>query len=52
MVRYLPTNKTIKAPDLEEMLMEEVFLKFGPPNGIVTDRGSVFTSAFWLEVCY
>ncbi len=52
MVRYLPTNKTIKAPDLEEMLMEEVFLKFGPPNGIVTDRGSVFTSAFWSEVCY
>ena len=52
MVRYLPTTKKINAPELEELLMQEVFLRFGAPEGIVTDRGSVFTSAFWSQVCY
>ena len=32
--------------------MEEVFLRFGAPDGAVTDRTSVFTSDFWSQVCY
>ena len=52
MVRYLPTNKTVTAVDLTEMFFEEIVLKFGCPSGIVTDRGSLFTSSFWLEVYY
>ena len=32
--------------------MEEVFLRFGASDGAVTDRGSVFTSDFWSQVCY
>ena len=45
-VRYIPTTKKITAPQLEELLMEEVFLRYGAPDGAVTDRGSVFTSNF------
>ena len=52
MACYIPTTKKINAVELEELLMREIFLKFGAPEGIVTDRGSVFTSAFWSEVCY
>ena len=52
MACYIPTTKKINAVELEELLMREIFLKFGAPEGIVTDRGSVFTSAFWSEICY
>ena len=51
-VRYIPTTKKITAPQLEELLMEEVFLRYSAPDGAVTDRGSVFTSNFWSQVCY
>ena len=51
MACYIPTTKKINAVELEELLMREI-LKFGAPEGIVTDRGSVFTSAFWSEICY
>lgn len=52
MVRYLPTTKKIDAVQLSDLFYEEIALKYGAPNGIVTDRGSVFTSAFWSEVCF
>ena len=52
MVRFLPTVSTITAVQLEELLHSEVWLRFGPPQGIVTDRGSVFTSQYWEEVCF
>ena len=51
-VRYIPTTKKITAPQLEELLMKEVFLRFGAPDGAVTDQSSVFTSNFWSQVCY
>ena len=49
---YIPTTKKITALQLEELLMEEVFLRFGAPDSAVTDQGSVFTSNFWSQVCY
>ena len=51
-VRFLPTVSTITAVQLEELLHSEVYLRFGPPLGIVTDRGSVFTSQYWEEVSF
>ena len=42
----IPITKKYTAPQLIEILYREVFFEFKPPNGIVTDRGSVFTSSF------
>ena len=52
MLRYIPINKTINAIQLEELFIKEIVLRYGAPEDIVTDRGSIFTSAFWSEVCY
>ena len=52
MVRYVPVTKKTDAAELAEVFFDEVVLRFGMPDGIVSDRGSVFTSAFWSAVCY
>ena len=51
-VRYLPVNKTITAQGVAELLLYQCFLKMGPPDTLVSDRGSVFTSQFWSDICY
>ena len=51
-VRYLTTTKTITAEQLGELFFFEIVCRFGTPAGIVSDRGSVFTSAFWSTLCY
>ena len=43
---YIPTTKTVKAYKVAELLMQEVFLHYSTPEGIVSDRGSIFTSDF------
>ena len=52
MVKYIPVQKTINAVELAELFMEQIVTQFGLPDGIVSDRGSVFTSEFWSSVCY
>ena len=52
MVRYLPTNTTINAAELADLFHTEVVCRFGMPDGIVSDRGPVFTSDFWSAVCF
>ena len=52
MARYIPTLKSLKAVEFADLFVEEIVGRFGTPNGIVSDRGSVFTSAFWSEFCY
>ena len=52
MARYITTTKTVTAVELAELFYEEVICRFGVPKGAVSDRGSVFTSAFWSEMCY
>jgi hypothetical protein len=52
MARYLACRKTIDAPELAELLFERVFSLFGVPQGIVSDRGTVFTSKFWSALCF
>ncbi|UPX18964.1 uncharacterized protein EKO05_0009244 [Ascochyta rabiei] len=51
-VRYLPCTKTITAQRLAELLMEQSFSKQGPPDTLLSDQGSVFTSQFWSDICY
>jgi transposase InsO family protein len=51
-VLFFPVSSTVTAPELVELFHNEVELKYGAPAGIVSDRGSVFTSQFWTDLCY
>ena len=52
MAKYLPATKTITAVELAELFFKEIVLKYGMPKGIISDRGSVFTSEFWSSLCF
>ena len=45
-VRYLPISTTIDAAALAELFYTEIVYRYGMPKGIVSNRGSIFTSAF------
>ena len=47
MARYMPVRKDMTATDLATLYAESIFKDFGAPKGIVSDRGSLFTSEFW-----
>src|SRR4051812_26855174 len=49
---YLPVNKTITAKSLADVIHRRCFLKYGCPDTIITDRGSVFTSEYQSDLCY
>jgi transposase InsO family protein len=49
---FLAVSTTITAAELAELFHNSVELRFGPPEGIVSDRGPVFTSRFWSSLCY
>ena len=46
MARYIPTTKTLTATELADLFTDNIVCFFGLPLGIVSDRGSVFTSQF------
>jgi len=52
MALYIPTNITLTAVELADIFFTQIASRFGTPKGIVSDRGSLFTSEFWSEVCY
>lgn len=52
MTRYIPVTKTIDAVQLATKFIDQIVRFFGIPKGIVSDRGSVFTSNYWSELCY
>ncbi|MBW0591043.1 hypothetical protein O181_130758 [Austropuccinia psidii MF-1] len=47
----IPTYGTITAMDLAQLLISHVFYKHGLPISIVSDRGSLFVSSFWTQLC-
>ena len=52
MVHYEPIKITINALGLTEIIIDVVIRHHGLPNSIVTDKNSLFTSKFWLLLCY
>jgi len=49
---YLPIVKTITITELTDLFLNEVVRRFGAPRGIISNYGSIFTSKFWLELCF
>ncbi|MBW0573707.1 hypothetical protein O181_113422 [Austropuccinia psidii MF-1] len=51
MAIFIPTYSTITALDLAQIFINHVFSKHGLPVSIVSDRGSLFVSSFWTQLC-
>ena len=47
---FLAVNQKDSSEKLAEIYVNEIVSKHGVPKKIVTDRGSVFTSAFWRNL--
>jgi hypothetical protein len=41
---YVPTNKTYDSVELASLLIDVVVRRYGVLKGIISDRGSIFTS--------
>ena len=52
MVHYEPVIVTIDTPALAEVIINVVVRYHGLPDLIVTDRGLLFNSKFWLLLYY
>ena len=52
LARYIPARGNWSAVDLANAFHAEFVCRFGTPEGIVSDRGSLFTSAYWSELMY
>ena len=52
MVHYEPVKFTIDAPRIAKVILDVVVWHHGLLNSIVSDRGSFFTSKFWLSLYY
>jgi transposase InsO family protein len=52
MALYIPVTKKLTAAELADLLLDRVVARFGTLLGIVSDRDSRFTSAFWSDLCY
>ena len=46
MVVYIPTTKRCTSVELARLLVQNIVRHYSVPRGIVTDRGSVFTSKY------
>jgi hypothetical protein len=49
---FIPTRTTLNIVELAKIFYNEVEFNFGPLEGIILDRGPVFTSEFWSSLCY
>ena len=50
MVKFIPTKKTVKTPELARLFIEHLYKLYGLPASIVSDRDRKFDSHFWREV--
>ncbi|MBW0513055.1 hypothetical protein O181_052770 [Austropuccinia psidii MF-1] len=51
MAFFIPTISSITSLDLAHLLIKDIFSKYGLPSSIVSDRGSLFVSSFWTNLC-
>lgn len=49
---YVATTKRCDSVMLAEHLMDAVVRRYGVPQGILSDRGSLFTSQYWSDFAY
>ena len=52
MALYLPIVKTITTTKLTDLFLNQVVRRFRTPRGIISNYSSIFTSKFWLELCF
>ncbi|MBW0572542.1 hypothetical protein O181_112257 [Austropuccinia psidii MF-1] len=51
MAVFLPTMSSITSFNLAHLFIKNIFSKHGLPSSIVSDRGSLFVSCFWDNLC-
>ncbi|MBW0546589.1 hypothetical protein O181_086304, partial [Austropuccinia psidii MF-1] len=49
---FIPTMYSITSLDLAHLFIKDSFSKHGFPSSIVSDRGSLFVSSFWTNLCH
>jgi len=52
MTQYISISKTLTAMQLADIFFEKIVCHYETLKEIVSDRGSIFTSSYWSEVCY
>jgi len=52
MTQYISISKTLIAMQLADIFFEKIVCRYRTLKEIVSDRGSIFTSSYWLKVCY
>ena len=50
LVKFIPTRKDVKTPELARLFIEHLYRLYGLPADIVSDRDRKFDSHFWREV--
>ena len=51
MVHFAPAWDNMGSEEFAHIFMKEIFRRHGLPKQVVSDRGSIFTSAFFAKVC-
>ncbi|MBW0582140.1 hypothetical protein O181_121855 [Austropuccinia psidii MF-1] len=51
MAVFIPTMSSITSLDLAHLFIKNIFSKHGLPSSIVSDRGPLFVSSFWTNLC-
>ncbi|MBW0573809.1 hypothetical protein O181_113524, partial [Austropuccinia psidii MF-1] len=51
MMVFIPTMSSITSLDLAHLFIKNICSKHGLPLSIVSDRGSLFVSSFWSNLC-
>jgi hypothetical protein len=46
----MPCRKTIKGQEATNMFFEQVWVRFGIPRRIISDRDTIFLNAFWITL--